>query len=216
MLDTFEQYYAIFVACGGGTACLHPTACTGQQNLTHLLPCHDMASSSSPCALVISSGKHSLRHCQRRAGTASSSKVASTSKKNCHTQSLAFDKTGTLTVGKPALNTIQTFGDTKKMTCSPRRHIGSAFEHHSGKSHHKAAQDRTFRPAPSSGRAIPGQGVEGVVENSHLGLVMNACLSDTALKSRPIFEQSKRNARTEGQTAMFAYRKQKNSSAFSA
>ncbi|MCB0102434.1 MAG: cadmium-translocating P-type ATPase [Anaerolineales bacterium] len=207
MLDTFEQYYAIFVLAAAVLLVFIPWLALGNEFQPTFYRAMTWLVVASPCALVISTPASILSAIANGARNGILFKGGVHLEKTATLKVLAFDKTGTLTVGKPALNTIHTFGDTKeddmlRLVAA----LEARSEHPLAKAIVKAAQDRKLNLPPSIDfRAIPGQGVEGVVENSHLWVGNERMFVERGVEIPADILSKASEMQDEGQTAMFAY-----------
>lgn len=87
---------------------------------------------------------------------------------------LVFDKTGTLSDGRPALAEVETFDDDIERAAALR--IAAALERDGGHPLARAFDAVEAAPAASGVRAVPGAGIEGVVDGvrwrlGHAGFV---------------------------------------------
>jgi Cu+-exporting ATPase len=98
---------------------------------------------------------------------------------------LALDKTGTLTQGRPALVGFEAHGDDRNDALRLAASVQQASEHPLAAAVVRAARDAGLATAPVSGvRALPGRGIEAVVEGRRLAILGHAAL-DTAVFALP-------------------------------
>jgi len=207
MLDTFEQYYAIFVLAAAVLLIFVPWLAFGNEFQPTFYRAMTWLVVASPCALVISTPASILSAIANGARNGILFKGGVHLEKTATLKVLAFDKTGTLTVGKPALNTIHTVGKTKeddmlRLVAA----LEARSEHPLAKAIVQAAHNRTLDLPPSIDfRAIPGQGVEGVVENHHLWVGNERMFVERGIEIPADILSKAGEMQDEGQTAMFAY-----------
>lgn len=207
MLDTFEQRYAIFVLAAAVLLIFVPWLILGNEFQPTFYRAMTWLVVASPCALVISTPASILSAIANGARNGVLFKGGVHLEKTATLKVLAFDKTGTLTKGMPELTVLHSFGDMKedemlRLVAA----LESRSEHPLAKAIVQAAHSRDLSLPPSMNfRAIPGQGVEGLVESHHLW-VGNERLFVERDVNIPVVILGKAGAmQDEGQTAMFVY-----------
>jgi len=120
---------------------------------------------------------------------------------------LAFDKTGTLTKGTPTLTALHSFCDMKENKILQLvAALESRSEHPLAQAMVQAAQARTLNLPPSIDfRAIPGQGVEGVVESQHIWVGNERMFIERDVQIPANILEKASQLQDEGQTAMYVY-----------
>lgn len=207
MLDTFEQYYAIFVLAAAALLIFIPWLVLGNNFQPTFYRAMTWLVVASPCALVISTPASILSAIANGARNGVLFKGGVHLEKTATLKVLAFDKTGTLTSGKPTLSSLFSFSDTKE---DDLLRLVAALESHSehplAKAIVQAAHSRDLNLPPSMEfRAIPGQGVEGVVESRHLLIGNERMFMERSIRIPVEITKKASEMQDEGQTAMFAY-----------
>ncbi|MCB0004674.1 MAG: HAD-IC family P-type ATPase, partial [Anaerolineae bacterium] len=170
MLDTFEQRYAIFVLAAAVLLVIVPWLILGNEFQPTFYRAMTWLVVASPCALVISTPASILSAIANGARNGVLFKGGVHLEKTATLKVLAFDKTGTLTSGKPTLTGLHTFSDMKedellRLVAA----LEARSEHPLARAIVDAAHSRTLSLPPSMEfRAVPGQGVEGIVESHRL------------------------------------------------
>ncbi len=207
MLDTFEQYYAIFVLAAAALLIFVPWFVLGNNFQPTFYRAMTWLVVASPCALVISTPASILSAIANGARNGVLFKGGVHLEKTATLKVLAFDKTGTLTSGKPTLSSMFSFSDTKE---DDLLRLVAALESHSehplAKAIVQAAHSRDLNlPQSMEFRAIPGQGVEGVVESRHLLIGNERMFMERSIRIPVEIMKKASEMQDEGQTAMFAY-----------
>ncbi len=207
MLDTFEQYYAIFVLAAAALLIFVPWLVLGNNFQPTFYRAMTWLVVASPCALVISTPASILSAIANGARNGVLFKGGVHLEKTATLKVLAFDKTGTLTSGKPTLSSLFSFSDTKE---DDLLRLVAALESHSehplAKAIVQAAHSRDLNlPQSMEFRAIPGQGVEGVVESHHLLIGNERMFMERSIRIPVEIIKKASEMQDEGQTAMFAY-----------
>lgn len=207
MLDTFEQYYAIFVLAAAALLIFVPWLVLGNNFQPTFYRAMTWLVVASPCALVISTPASILSAIANGARNGVLFKGGVHLEKTATLKVLAFDKTGTLTSGKPTLSSLFSFSDTKE---DDLLRLVAALESHSehplAKAIVQAAHSRDLNlPQSMEFRAIPGQGVEGVVESRHLLIGNERMFMERSIRIPVEIMKKASEMQDEGQTAMFAY-----------
>ncbi len=164
-LDTFEQYYALFVLSAAVFLILIPWLLLGQPFHSTFYRAMTWLVVASPCALVISTPASILSAIANAARNGVLFKGGIHLEKTATLKVIAFDKTGTLTTGKPSLQKIYALRGDENELLRLAASVESRSEHPLAHAVVVAAQERGLNvPQAYDFRAIPGQGVEGRVE----------------------------------------------------
>ncbi|MCZ2126494.1 MAG: cadmium-translocating P-type ATPase [Anaerolineales bacterium] len=208
-LDVFEQKYAFFVLAASAALIIVPFFFLGHAFQPTFYRAMTWLVVASPCALVISTPASILSAIANGARNGVLFKGGAHLERTASLKALAFDKTGTLTSGKPSLTEIRVL-ETAEISEEDLLRLAAALE---SRSEHplaqaivKAAQTRTLAfPQPSSFRAIPGQGVEGVAGGRELWIGNQRLFAERgASVPQGVLEQV-RALQADGQTAMLVY-----------
>lgn len=207
MLDSFEERYAVFVLAAAVLLILVPWLVLGQGFQPTFYRAMTWLVVASPCALVISTPASILSAIANGARHGVLFKGGVHLEKTATLKVLAFDKTGTLTTGTPTLTALHTFGridgdELLRLTAS----LESRSEHPLARAIVQAAHARTLSlPLSTNFRAIPGQGVEGVVEAHTLWIGNERMFEERGVPLPAEMSHMAGILHGEGQTAMYAY-----------
>lgn len=207
MLDSFEERYAVFVLAAAVLLILVPWLVLGQGFQPTFYRAMTWLVVASPCALVISTPASILSAIANGARHGVLFKGGVHLEKTATLKVLAFDKTGTLTTGTPTLTALHTFGridgdELLRLAAS----LESRSEHPLARAIVQAAHARTLSLPPSTNfRAIPGQGVEGVVEAHTLWIGNERMFEERGVPLPAEMSHMAGILHDEGQTAMYAY-----------
>jgi Zn2+/Cd2+-exporting ATPase len=207
MLDTFEQRYAIFVLAAAALLILVPWLMLDHEFQPTFYRAMTWLVVASPCALVISTPASILSAIANGARNGVLFKGGVHLEKTATLKVLAFDKTGTLTSGTPTLTSLHSFSSMKEdEILQLAAALESRSEHPLAKAIVQAAHTRTLNLPPSMEfRAIPGQGVEGVVESHHLWIGNERMFIERDAQIPAEIMSKASGMQEEGQTAMFVY-----------
>ncbi|HNC07649.1 MAG TPA: heavy metal translocating P-type ATPase [Anaerolineales bacterium] len=207
MLDTFEQRYAIFVLAAAVLLIFVPWLILGHEFQPTFYRAMTWLVVASPCALVISTPASILSAIANGARNGVLFKGGVHLEKTATLKVLAFDKTGTLTSGKPSLSGLHTFSDLKEdEILRLAAGLESRSEHPLARAIVQAAHTRDLNLPPSMEfRAIPGQGVEGIVESQRLLIGNERMFIERSLTIPAEILEKAGSMQDEGQTAMFVY-----------
>ncbi|MBK6792223.1 MAG: cadmium-translocating P-type ATPase [Anaerolineales bacterium] len=207
MLDTFEQRYAIFVLAAAVLLIFVPWLILGHSFQPTFYRAMTWLVVASPCALVISTPASILSAIANGARNGVLFKGGVHLEKTATLKVLAFDKTGTLTSGKPALSGLFSFSETKEEDILRLvAALESRSEHPLARAIVQAAHSRDLNlPSSMEFRAIPGQGVEGVVESRHLLIGNERMYQERSIRIPVNIMNKASEMHDEGQTAMFVY-----------
>jgi len=208
MLDKFEGYYAIFVLGASLLLIFVPWLLLGGEFHATFYRAMTWLVVASPCALVISTPASILSAIANAARNGVLFKGGVHLEKTSGLKVVAFDKTGTLTSGKPTLTEI--FVYDKKMDEAALLQLSAALEsrseHPLARSIIDAARDRSLSlPATTDFRAIPGQGVEGRVDNRHFWIGNERMFVERDVQIPADLLDKARQMEDDGQTAMYIY-----------
>jgi Cd2+/Zn2+-exporting ATPase len=207
-LDSFENYYAVFVLGASVLLILIPWLVLGNDFQATFYRAMTWLVVASPCALVISTPASILSAIANAARNGVLFKGGVHLEKTSTLKVLAFDKTGTLTSGKPTLTDIFTYN--KEMTESELLTFAAAMEsrseHPLAHSIVQAAHDRGLDlPSATDFRAIPGQGVEGRVDERHFWIGNERMFVERDVQIPADLLAKARQMEDDGQTAMYVY-----------
>jgi Cd2+/Zn2+-exporting ATPase len=204
-LDGFEQWYAIFVLGAAALLIIVPLL-IGYEFQTTFYRAMTWLVVASPCALVISTPASILSAIANGARNGVLFKGGAHLEKTAGLKVLAFDKTGTLTNGMPALNHALAFDGNNDGLLRLAAAIESRSEHPlAGAILNKAHSLGLDLPPTTAFRAVPGQGVEGHVDGSHIWIGNERMFTERDVEI-PVDVQAKvRALEEEGQTAMLVY-----------
>ncbi len=205
-LDTFEQYYAVFVL---GTAILLifiPWLGFKQDFYTTFYRAMTWLVVASPCALVISTPASILSAIANAARNGVLFKGGVHLEQTAALKVLAFDKTGTLTSGIINLNEVYALNGNADQLLRLAGAAEAHSEHPLAKAIYAAAKQATPNlPSASEFSSIPGQGIEAVVDTNKL-LIGNERLFTEKNIAIPNELLTKAHAwEDEGQTVMLVY-----------
>ncbi|NLG96966.1 MAG: cadmium-translocating P-type ATPase [Chloroflexi bacterium] len=207
MLDNFEQVYALIVLAGAALLITAPVLLFGQEFMPSFYRAMTFLVVASPCALVISTPASILSAIANGARNGILFKGGVHLEKASTLKVIAFDKTGTLTRGKPQVASIYPMnGLSEDELLRLVAGLEARSEHPLAAALVSAAQERSIElPAATEFRAIPGQGIEGHVENrllwvggQRLFIERGVQIPDELLKQVAAAEEA-------GQTVMIAY-----------
>lgn len=208
MLDKFENYYAVFVLGASILLILIPWLVLGGEFQTSFYRAMTWLVVASPCALVISTPASILSAIANAAKNGVLFKGGVHLEKTATLKVVAFDKTGTLTSGKPTLTAIHLYeanlDETSLLRLSAA--LESRSEHPLAHSIVQAAHDRGLSlPSATDFRAIPGQGVEGRVDDIHYWIGNERMFVERDVQLPANLLAVARQMESDGQTAMFVY-----------
>jgi Cd2+/Zn2+-exporting ATPase len=208
MLDKFENYYAVFVLGASFLLILIPWLVLGGEFQASFYRAMTWLVVASPCALVISTPASILSAIANAAKNGVLFKGGVHLEKTATLKVVAFDKTGTLTSGKPTLTAIHlhdaNLDETSLLRFSAA--LESRSEHPLAHSIVQAAHDRGLNlPSATDFRAIPGQGVEGRVDDIHYWIGNERMFVERDVQLPADLLAVARQMESEGQTAMFVY-----------
>jgi Cd2+/Zn2+-exporting ATPase len=167
MLDDFEQVYALIVLAGAALLAAVPPLLLDQPFYPSFYRAMTWLVVASPCALVISTPASILSAIANGARNGVLFKGGAHLEKAALLKVVAFDKTGTLTSGKPRLTVQHPWKHTsEEELLSLVAAVEARSEHPLAGAIVDSAHARgmTLHPATDT-RAIPGQGIEGRVQN---------------------------------------------------
>ncbi len=209
-LDTFEQYYALFVLSAAVLLILIPWLLLRQPFHSTFYRAMTWLVVASPCALVISTPASILSAIANAARNGILFKGGIHLEKTAMLKVIAFDKTGTLTTGKPSLQKIYALQGDEDELLRLAASIESRSEHPLAHAVVVAAQERGLNvPQAYDFRAIPGQGVEGRVEGENgdpwLWIGGERLFQERNIPIPSSLQERARAWEDSGQTVMFVY-----------
>ncbi len=207
MLDRFEQIYALIVLGGAGLLIAFPTLALGQAFYPTFYRAMTWLVVASPCALVISTPASILSAIANGARFGVLFKGGIHLERTAQLKVVAFDKTGTLTNGTPSLTGLYPAeGVTEADLFRRVAALESRSEHPLARGIVKAAHERGLElPEATDFRAIPGQGVEGRVEERALWVGGERLFAERGAALPPGLREEVHRMEAEGQTVMIAY-----------
>jgi Cd2+/Zn2+-exporting ATPase len=208
MLDDFEQIYAIFVLGAAALLVVVPWLFFNQAFYPTFYRAMTWLVVASPCALVISTPASILSAIANGARHGVLFKGGVHLEKTATLKVLAFDKTGTLTLGTPRLTSIHSFD--KNMDENELLTLAAALEdrseHPLAKAIVQAAHDRGIDLPPSTSfRAVPGQGVEGHIDELNLWMGNERMFHERGIEIPTEIKDKALELEKGGQTAMYIY-----------
>jgi Cd2+/Zn2+-exporting ATPase len=206
-LDDFEQRYAIFVLAAALLLIVVPYFFLGNDFQSTFYRAMTWLVVASPCALVISTPASFLSAIASGARNGVLFKGGVHLEKTATLKALAFDKTGTLTLGTPKLTVIKTYnhmGEDELLRLAAA--VESRSEHPLAKTIVQAAHNRGLELPTSTGfRAIPGQGVEGHLDDRTLWIGNERLFTERGVDIPQEILAQARSLEEDGQTAMYVY-----------
>ncbi len=204
MLDSFEQVYAILVLLGSVLLILIPYFLLHEQFYPTFYRAMTWLVVASPCALVISTPASILSAIANGARRGVLFKGGVHLEQTAGLKVVAFDKTGTLTTGQPAL--MGTYVHSEVGEAEMLRIAAAAesrSEHPLAKAIVIAAQERKLElPASNEFQAIPGQGVEAIVEGQTVWIGNERLFNERRVRIPDEILQKVRTMEEAGQTVM--------------
>jgi Cd2+/Zn2+-exporting ATPase len=170
MLDNFEQVYALLVLGGALLLTAVPTLFLKGDFYSAFYRAMTWLVVASPCALVISTPASILSAIANGARRGILFKGGVHLEQTANIRVVAFDKTGTLTTGTPTLTqVIPLNGASADELLRLAAAVEARSEHPLASAILKAAEERRLGlPTATDFKAIPGQGVEAVVEGKSI------------------------------------------------
>ena len=207
MLDSFEQVYAFFVLGAAALLIVVPYFFLGHEFQPTFYRAMTWLVVASPCALVISTPASILSAIANAARHGTLFKGGVHLERTATLKVLAFDKTGTLTTGTPKLTSIHSFSELdEKGLLQLSAAVEVRSEHPLAKAIVQAAQDQNLDLPPSTGfRAIPGQGVEGHLDERTLWIGNERMFNERSVDIPTEIKAKAETLEKEGQTAMYIY-----------
>ncbi len=212
MLDNFEQIYALVVLGGAVLLILIPYFLLHHEFFHTFYLAMTWLVVASPCALVISTPASILSAIANGARNGVLFKGGVHLEKTATLKVLAFDKTGTLTQGKPQLVSLKPFqGTSEEELLRLAAAVESRSEHPLAASILAAAHKHNLSlPTATAFRAIPGQGIEGRVEDQILWIGGRRLFYERGVTVPVEITQQVEALEEQGQTVMMVYRRAEN------
>ncbi len=207
MLDDFEQVYALIVLGGAALLILVPYLLLNEPFYPVFYRAMTWLVVASPCALVISTPASILSAIANGARNGILFKGGVHLEKAATLKVIAFDKTGTLTSGKPQVAALQTFNGLSESEFLRRvAAVEARSEHPLATAIVAAAQQREIQlPTATESRAVPGQGIEGRVENEMIWVGGRRMFFERGVPIPADIMARVDQLEGEGQTVMLAY-----------
>lgn len=118
-------------------------------------------------------------------------------------KTIAFDKTGTLTTGHFGVQRIYTDGINELQALGISASLESLSEHPLGQSIVEEASDRKIQLSKASDfKAVPGQGVEGVVNGQHYRVGRPEWVQELKLQFPPMLQKGLQERESRGESAI--------------
>jgi Cd2+/Zn2+-exporting ATPase len=207
MLDSFEQVYALIVLGGAALLIVVPYFLLGQAFFPTFYRAMTWLVVASPCALVISTPASILSAIANGARNGVLFKGGVHLEKTATLKVIAFDKTGTLTRGKPRVSLVRPLGTTSEEELL--RLVGAVearSEHPLAAAIVGYAQERGLRlPTAAHFRSIPGQGVEGRVDDRVVWAGGRRLFFERGVQIPPAILAEVETIEESGQTVMLVY-----------
>ena len=208
MLDKFENYYAVFVLGAAVLLIFIPWLLLGNDFQLTFYRAMTWLVVASPCALVISTPASILSAIANAAKNGVLFKGGVHLEKTASLKVLAFDKTGTLTSGKPTVTEL--FLYDKQLSEDQLLQFSAALEsrseHPLARSIVQKAHERKLNlPTATDFRSIPGQGVEGRVDERHFWIGNERMFAERDMQIPADLLARARQMEEIGQTAMIVY-----------
>jgi len=208
MLDDFEQIYAIFVLGAAALLIIIPWLFLNHEFYPTFYRAMTWLVVASPCALVISTPASILSAIANGARHGVLFKGGVHLEKTATLKVLAFDKTGTLTLGTPTLTSIHSFDTTmdENELLTLAAALEARSEHPLAKAIVQAAHGRSLDLPPSTSfRAVPGQGVEGHIDERNLWMGNERMFHERGVDIPAEINDKALELEKDGQTAMYIY-----------
>jgi Cd2+/Zn2+-exporting ATPase len=208
LVDRFENYYAVFVLSAAILLIFIPWLFMGHDFQTTFYRAMTWLVVASPCALVISTPASILSAIANAARNGVLFKGGVHLEKTSKLKVVAFDKTGTLTTGKPVLTEVFVYDhrmdEPRLMALAAALELRS--EHPVARSIVQAALSAGLQlPAASDTRAIPGLGMEGIVDDRQLWIGNERMFLEHEVPLPVDLLAKARKMETEGQTVVYVY-----------
>ena len=172
-LETFEQYYALFILAAVGLFIVVPPALGLADDFgAHFYRAMVLMTVASPCALIISTPAAFISAIASAARGGVLFKGGAYIEQMATIKAVAFDKTGTLTAGKPAVTDVVACADISEaelLTVAASVELHS--EHPLARAVVSAAEARDLPlRAVSDFENIPGRGIEARLDGQRIRL----------------------------------------------
>ncbi|MBL8147083.1 MAG: cadmium-translocating P-type ATPase [Anaerolineae bacterium] len=168
-LDRFEEIYAFIVLASVALFIVIPPLFFGVDFQDNFYRAMVLMTVASPCALIISTPAAFLSAIATGARRGVLFKGGAYLEGLAAIKAVAFDKTGTLTKGRPAVTDVVTFSEfDEDQLLAMASAAESRSEHPLAKAMVRSANERGISiPAVEEFLAVPGRGVEAVVDGHH-------------------------------------------------
>jgi Cd2+/Zn2+-exporting ATPase len=207
-LDTFEQYYAMFIIGSVLLFIFVPPALGLVSDFgSHFYQAMVLMTVASPCALVISTPASFISAIASAARGGVLFKGGAYLEAMAGVKAVAFDKTGTLTKGKPAVTDIvPADGLSQDEFLRIAASVEARSEHPLAKAIADAARGRGLALSNvTEFEAIPGRGVQAVVDHQVVNLGSPSYLLQNG-SFPPALAEARDRLEAEGKTVMLAQR----------
>lgn len=208
-LDTFEQYYAIFVVLLTIAFAVVPVVGWGEAFAIAFYRAITVMVAASPCALIISTPASVLSAIGAGAKRGILFKGGVYVEQAGGIKAIAFDKTGTLTHGKPELTDVVSLDDRHDRDEIVR--IAAAVEQHSEHALAKATVAAAADAAGDGGatldesvafQAVAGRGVEATLGDRRIRIGAPAYFDDLEIDNRDAASAEIHRLRSEQKTVV--------------
>lgn len=202
-LDKFEQYYATFIIVAVGLFIVIPPALGLVEFQSNFYRAMVLMTVASPCALVISVPAAFISAIASAARDGVLFKGGAYIEQMAGVKAIAFDKTGTLTIGEPQVTDVVSCCElAESELLSVAAAVESRSEHPLARAVVQAAEARGLDiPDVTDFEAIPGQGVEAVVDGHKIKLGSMNYLNLNSECPPDVIDISRR-LESEGKTVM--------------
>lgn len=206
MLDNFEQVYAVFVLLGAVLLVLVPAFLFREAFYPTFYRAMTWLVVASPCALVISTPASILSAIANGARRGILFKGGVYLEQSALIKVVAFDKTGTLTNGEPALTGLTPCPGVSEMELLRLAAAAEARSEHPLASAivHAAQRQGIQLPVSHQFQAIPGQGVEAIVEGKPVWIGNERLFHERGIHIPDDIRVQVQMNESQGQTVMIA------------
>jgi Cd2+/Zn2+-exporting ATPase len=207
-LDKFEQVYAVIVLSGAVLLTVVPYFLLSQAFYPTFYRAMTWLVVASPCALVISTPASILSAIANGARRGILFKGGVHLEQTAGLKVIAFDKTGTLTTGRPQLNqVIPCDGRSADALLALAAAVESRSEHPLASAIVREAEKQKLAlPAASDFNAVPGQGVQALVDGVPVWIGNERLYAERSIAIPEALQAQARELENQGQTVMLVYR----------
>ncbi|MFP4425613.1 MAG: heavy metal translocating P-type ATPase [Spirochaetaceae bacterium] len=205
-LDTFEQYYAIFVILLTIAFAAAPVLLWSEPFTTAFYRAITVMVAASPCALIISTPASVLSAIGAGAKRGVLFKGGVYVEQAGTVKAIAFDKTGTLTYGKPELTDVVSFdnGVSEDEIVALAAAVEQHSEHVLAKATVEAARGRgeAILDESVAFEAVAGKGVEATVDGRRIRIGAPAYFDNLEISNKAAADRDVHRLRRESKTVV--------------